>query len=111
MRSGKVRILAILNPKRYPGLPEVPTVAEIVPGFTKPAAWQGYFGPAELPVPIVSRLNAEIKDALATADVRRQMDKNAQRAIGNSPEEFAAMIRKGLDDWAKAGKLAGIKPE
>jgi len=111
MRSGKVRILAILNPKRYPGLPEVPTVAEIVPGFTKPAAWQGYFGPAELPMPIVSRLNAEIKDALATADVRRQMDKNAQRAIGNSPEEFAAMIRKGLDDWAKAGKLAGIKPE
>ncbi len=109
VRSGKVRIVGILNPDRYPGLPGVPAIAEIVLGFEKPAAWQGYFGPAGLPRPIVLRLNAEIKAALATADVRRHMEEGAQRAIGNSPEEFSAMIRKGLEDWAKAVKVTGVK--
>lgn len=111
MRSGKVRILAILNPTRYPGLPDVPALAEIVPGFEKPAAWQGFFGPAGMTTPLVARLNAEIKAALSTPEVRRFLDDAAQRPVGNSPEEFAAMIRKGLEDWTRAVKTAGIAPE
>ena len=108
-RSGKLRILAVLNPDRYAGMQDVPTVAEGVPGFEKPAAWQGYFGPAGLPRPVVLRLNGEIKAALANPDVRRQMDEAGQRPLGNSPEEFAAMIRKGLEDWAKAVRITGVK--
>ncbi len=108
-RSGKLRVLAVLNPERYSGLPDMPTVAEIVPGFEKPAAWQGYFGPAGLARPIVLRLNADIKAALAAPEVRRQMDEAGQRALGNSPEEFSAMIHKGLEDWSRAVRVAGIK--
>ena len=111
LRAGKARILGILNTGRNPDLPDVPTVAEIVPAFEKPPAWQGFFGPAGLPRPIVQRLNTEIKAALATPDVRRHLDANGQRAIGNTPEEFAAMIKKGLEDTAQAIKAAGIKPE
>ncbi len=108
-RSGKLRILAVLNPDRYAGMPDLPTVAEVVPGFEKPAAWQGYFAPAGLPRPILLRLNADIKAALAYPDVHRQMDEAGQRPLGNSPEEFAAMIRKGLDDWARAARITGVK--
>ena len=111
MRSGKVRIVGILNTNRYPGLPDVPTITEIVPAFDKPPAWQGFFGPAELPRPIVLRLNAEIKAALGTPDVRRTLDGNGQRAIANSPEEFLAMIKKGLEATGHAIKAAGIKVE
>jgi tripartite-type tricarboxylate transporter receptor subunit TctC len=64
-----------------------------------------------MPAPIVARLNTEIKTALATAEVRKFLEDAAQRPVGNSPEEFAAMIRKGLDDWTRAVKTAGIKPE
>lgn len=111
MRSGKLRIVAILNSNRYPGLPDVPTVAEIAPAFDKPPAWQGFFGPAGLPRPILLRLNADIKASLASAEVRRALDENGQRAIANSPEEFAAMIRAGQEATGKVIRAAGIEPE
>ncbi|MCC6473652.1 MAG: tripartite tricarboxylate transporter substrate binding protein [Burkholderiales bacterium] len=110
-RSGKIRIVGMLTADRYPGLPEVPAVAEVVPGFERPADWIGFFGPAGLPRAIVERLGAEVKAALAAPEIVRTLDENAQRAIWTSPEDFARMIRQGTQSTGRAVKAAGIQPE
>src|SRR5712691_2011813 len=69
MRSGKLRVLAVLEAKRYPGLPDVPSIAETLPGFEKPASWFGLFGPAGLPAQTLARLHGELVASLKDPDV------------------------------------------
>jgi len=64
MRSGKVKVLAVLEANRYPGLPQVPSIGEFVPGFEKPAPGSGLFGPGALPAPVIARLHEEIVKSL-----------------------------------------------
>jgi tripartite-type tricarboxylate transporter receptor subunit TctC len=110
-RAGKLRIIAIMNPERYPGLPSVPAIGEIVPGFDRPSDWQGFFGPAAVPGPVVQRLSSAIKFALEHPEVARALDETGQRSIWGSPEEFTALIKRGLAATAKTVKAAGLKPE
>ena len=110
IQSGKLRAIAVTDTRRYPGLPDVPTIAESVPGFEM-TSWLGFFAPAHVPQPIVKRLNQEIVKALNAPDSRSKMDAAGLVVIGNTPEEFAAMVRS---DYEKRGKLiraAGIKGE
>jgi len=110
IQSGKLRAIAVTDTRRYPGLPDVPTIAETVPGFEM-TSWLGFFAPAHVPQPIVKRLNQEIVKALNAPDSRSKMDAAGLVVIGNTPEEFAAMVRS---DYEKRGKLiraAGIKGE
>src|SRR5712691_7760511 len=72
MRSGKVTVLAVLEANRYPGLPQVPSIGEFVPGFEKPASWFGLFGPAALPAPVLARLHEELVRSLKERDVARK---------------------------------------
>jgi tripartite-type tricarboxylate transporter receptor subunit TctC len=110
-RAGKVRILGVLEKDRFPGLPDIPTVGESLQGFEKPASWFGYFGPANMPRPIVQRLNTSVVKALNDADIRKQFQDQALFIIGNTPEQFAAMVKTGLGVYEKAVKIAKLKPE
>jgi tripartite-type tricarboxylate transporter receptor subunit TctC len=111
MRSGKVKVLAVLEANRYAGLPEVPSIGEFVPGFEKPASWFGLFGPAALPAPVLARLHAEIVNSLNAPDVHAKIDELAMSVIANTPEQFSAMIRTGIEQYGRLIKAAGIQPE
>jgi tripartite-type tricarboxylate transporter receptor subunit TctC len=110
-RAGKLRILGVLERERFPGQADIPAVGESVPGFEKPASWFGFFAPAGTPRPIIQRLNGSIVKALNSPDVRKPLEAQAFTIIGNSPEQFAAMVKSGLDVYARAVKIAGLKPE
>ncbi len=110
-RAGKVRILAILERNRFPRLADVPTVGETLEGFEKPPSWFGYLAPAGTPAPIVNRIQASVARALAAPEVRKSFDDLALGIIGNTPAEFAAMIKAGFGVYARAIKTAGLKPE
>jgi tripartite-type tricarboxylate transporter receptor subunit TctC len=111
VRQGKLRLLAVLEAARYPGLPDVPTVGETLPGFVKPASWYGVFGPAGLQTSVQMRLNREIVHALQAADVRARFEDAALVPIGNTPEEFLGMLKSGIEIYGKAVKAAGLKQE
>jgi tripartite-type tricarboxylate transporter receptor subunit TctC len=107
----RVKILAILEPKRYARFPDIPSITEALPAFRKPSTWFGFFGPADMPAPIVSRLNGEIVSALNAPEVRPKLDDNALAIIGGTPEQFAAMMREDIERYGAIIKAAGIQPE
>ncbi|MGB5079508.1 MAG: tripartite tricarboxylate transporter substrate binding protein [Burkholderiales bacterium] len=111
LRSGKVKVLAVLEGARYPGLPQVPSIREIIPGFEKPASWFGLFGPAALPRPVLERLHAGIVSTLKAPEVHSKIDELAMTVIANTPEQFAAQIRAGIEQYGRLIKSAGIKPQ
>jgi tripartite-type tricarboxylate transporter receptor subunit TctC len=108
--SGKAKVLAILEPQRYPKLPNIPSMSEILPGFRKPSTWFGFFGPAHLPPEIVARLNAEMRKAITAPDVRSKLEGNDLIIIAGTPEEFAALQKDGIKQFGDIIKAAGIQP-
>ena len=97
--------------RRLAALPELPTVAESgVPGY-EVASWYGLLAPAQTPRAIVDRLNREVVAILRQPEVRDRLAADGAEAVGNSPEEFAAHIRRELARWAAVIKAAGIRPE
>ena len=109
--SGKIRMLGLLQSKRYRGAPDLPTLAESVPGSTLPDSWYALIGPAGMPQPIVQRLYQSLLSALKTQEVQAWLTKNLHDGGGNTPEDFATEIRRSFDIYARAIKLAGVKPE
>ena len=111
MRAGKLKVIAVLEAKRYPGLPDVPSIAEALPGFEKPASWFGLFGPAGLPPATTARLHDELVASLKDPDVRSKVDELAMSVIANTPEQFSVMIKSGIEQYGRLIKAAGIQPE
>jgi tripartite-type tricarboxylate transporter receptor subunit TctC len=109
--SGKVKVIGVVEGRRTQSAPNVPTIGESVPGYAMPTTWLGFFAPANLPAPIVKRLNAEIVKALHAPDSRAKLDAGGMPVTGTSPEEFAEMIRKDTDTIGKISSTAGIQPE
>lgn len=109
-RAGKVRILAVTSAQRFPGLPDVPAVAEILPGFDM-SAWLGFLGPAGMPAAMVERLNSVFVRALTTPDVRERFAAVGMAVIANTPDEFARMIRSDMARWAKIIPPLGLTLE
>ena len=111
VREGKLRPLAVTSSSRMPAMPELPTVAESgYPGYEF-TAWQGLLAPAGTPPEIIGRLHLETVNALAQPDVRAKYATLGMEPVGNSPAEFAAVIKSDLARWAKVVKEAGIKPD
>ncbi|MPZ55594.1 MAG: tripartite tricarboxylate transporter substrate binding protein [Rhizobiales bacterium] len=111
LTSGKAKVLAILEPKRYARMPDVPSMSEIIPAFRKPSTWFGFFGPAKLPPPIVARLNAEMRKAINTSDARAKLDASELAVIAGTPEEFAVLQKDGIEQFGAIIKAVGIKPQ
>ena len=111
VREGKLRALAVTSLKRSSAAPELPTVAESgYPGF-EVTAWSGLLAPARTPATIVGKLHLETVKALALPDLRAKLADLGLEPIGNSPDEFAAIIKSEIPKWAKVIKDAGIKAD
>jgi tripartite-type tricarboxylate transporter receptor subunit TctC len=109
--QAKLKLLAVNEPKRYAGMPNLPAVNETVPGFEKLPTWYAFWGPAGMPRPIVTRLNEEMNKALTAADLREYFDREAVIPIGGPPEDLGEALKHGIEAYAKVVKLANLKPE
>lgn len=108
VQSGKLRLLGVLSPKRFSGTPDVPTVAESLPGYEPITDWFGVFGAGSMPGPVTARLHAEIVKALNQPEVRTEFDKLTYVVIGNSPEEFAALMKREFQIYGKIIRSVNI---
>jgi tripartite-type tricarboxylate transporter receptor subunit TctC len=109
VRAEKVRALAVTGRRRSPGFPDLPTLAEAsVPGY-EAVTWGGIVGPAGIPSPVITRLNAEINRAIATPNFKEKYGAIGNEPLGGTPEQFAAFIREETAKWAKVVKHIGAK--
>jgi tripartite-type tricarboxylate transporter receptor subunit TctC len=108
IQSGQLRLLTVFDTKRYARLPDVPTIAEEMPGFVPGRTWIGLLGPPELPAAITARLHDEVVRILNSADVRNVLGDNGLETIANTPSEFAAMIEEDAKIWDAAAASAGL---
>jgi tripartite-type tricarboxylate transporter receptor subunit TctC len=109
--AGKLKIIGINNTKRFARTSSIPTVSEQIPGYEPPPGWNGWFGPAGLPQPIVQRLNTEITRAVTAPDLKDKIDALGFIPTPSSPEELGAELKRSLERTAKIVKAAGIEPE
>jgi tripartite-type tricarboxylate transporter receptor subunit TctC len=107
----RVRILAVLDNKRYAGRPDVPAISEVLGEYQALPSWFSYFGPARIPRPIQMRLNTALNESLTNKELRDYFDSIGLIILGGSPEELAESHKLGLHLFGKVVKAAGIKPE
>ncbi len=109
IKAGRLRLLGIAGAKRSPQMPDVPTISEAgVPGF-EASNWFGLFAPAKTPKAIVARLNAAFVKVVRAPETRAQFEIQGTDPVANSPEEFAAFMRRDLEKYARIVKLSGAK--
>ena len=106
-KTGRINVIATTGAKRDPLLPELPTVADVLPGF-EITAWQGVTVPAKTPVVIVKKLHAEIVKALQTPEVRDLLAKQGATAHAESPAEFTAFIKTERERIARVARQVGV---
>jgi tripartite-type tricarboxylate transporter receptor subunit TctC len=112
VKNGKLRALGLIENRRFPGVPGVPTIGETVPGYAVPDTWFGFLGPAGLPRPIVERLNADIRKTLAEPDVRQRIESLGMVVTGDaSADEMLAKVISDTQSIRTIVTRAGIKPE
>ena len=107
-RSGKLRALGVTTLQRMPVAPDVPAIAETVPGYEF-GGWQGILVPAGTPQDIVNLLSKEIARGLATQEVKDRLGPLHAKPIGSSPAELAAYTRTEIVRWGKVAKAANIR--
>ena len=110
VRSGQLRGLAVTSTKRFPTAPELPTVADTVPGFDV-LSWYALFVPARTPAAIVRKLHGDTVAILREPDTREKLEKTGVLVVGSTPEELAAQLRAETELWGPVIKAAGIKPQ
>jgi tripartite-type tricarboxylate transporter receptor subunit TctC len=110
VRAGKLRALAVTTPTRSPVLPDVPTVAEFVPGYES-SYWTGVGAPKNTPSEIVDKLNKEINAALADPKITARLTDLGSKPLAGSPADFGKLIAEETEKWGKVVRFAGIKAE
>jgi tripartite-type tricarboxylate transporter receptor subunit TctC len=110
IRAGTLRGLAVTTKERAPAIPELPTIAETLPGYDA-STWGGILAPAGTPKDVVAKLNSSINAALKMEDVRSRLMGAGIEIQGGTPEAFAEVIRIEVDKWGRIVKEAGIQPE
>jgi tripartite-type tricarboxylate transporter receptor subunit TctC len=109
IKAGRVRVLGVASAKRSSQLPEVPTISEAgVPGF-EAENWFGMFAPAKTPQRIIARLNEAVVKVVRSPEIQAQFAALGADAVGNSPEEFAAFVRRDMEKYAKVVRISGAK--
>jgi len=109
LRTGKLKAIAVVSEKRYARLPDVGTVREAVPNFEPVQGWTGLFAPARLPQAILRRLAADAIKGITSANARAKLGDAGFEAIGNTPGEFAAMIKGEIELVGKILKATGMQ--
>jgi tripartite-type tricarboxylate transporter receptor subunit TctC len=111
IKTGRLRALAVTTARRYPELPNVPTINESgVPGY-EASAWFGIVVPKATPREIVNRINSEVNKAIALPDIREKLAQQGAEATPLTPEQFGAFIHNEVVKWAKVVKASGAKVE
>ena len=111
VKGGTVRALAITSAQRNPLFPDVPTVAEVIGKPYESYEWNGIFLPRGTPADIVNRLNAALREVLATPEIKAKFDSLGSRIVASSPEDFRKYLTAESGRWAATVKAAGIKKE
>ena len=111
IRSGKLRLIAIMEKSRHSSLPDVPTVAETLPGVSRSPGWTGFLGPAGLPRPVVTRLFNAAKLAMESPEVRKFHEANQTVINVLTPEEMTVSLREGLGQVSALMKRINLQPE
>jgi len=108
IRTGEFRALAVTSKTRWRDFPDVPTVAEQgIPGF-EVISWTGLAGPAKLPKPIVGKLNAELRRAIAAPEVKSKLESMGGDPRGTTPEEMRAIVASQFATWTRLAKEANL---
>ena len=110
IRAGRVRALAVTTSKRSEVLPELPTVAEFVPGY-EASFWAGLGAPRNTPAEIIDKLNREINAALADPKMKARLADLGGTGLADSPADFGKLIADETEKWGKVIRAANIKPE
>ena len=108
--SGKIRLLAVTTAKRAPTMPNLPTVAETVPGY-EPLVWYGLLAPAGTPREIQRKLAAEVAAFVKKPDIAKRFADLEYAPRASTPEEFSAYLASEIKRWTEVARSAGIKPE
>ena len=111
IRAGKLRALGITSSKRFPQSPEVPTIAEAgVPGYVVDS-WNGLFAPAGTPPEIVNRIAVAVQQGFRDPALRKRMEDIGATPVGDTPEQFRALVQSEMQKWGNFVKSTGIKVE
>ena len=110
VKAGKLKALGVTSARRLPAFPDVPAIAEVLPGYES-SAWFGLFGPARMAPELAKRISDAARQAIAAPEVRRRLDAEGAQAVGNSPEEFSKFVQGEIQRWARVVKFSGAKPE
>jgi tripartite-type tricarboxylate transporter receptor subunit TctC len=110
VKSGKLKALGVTSPKRLAAFPNIPAIAETIPGYEW-SSWYGLFGPAKLDKTLVGKLALAARDSLTSPEMKQSFDNEGLVPIGSSPAEFAKFLNDEIARWGKVVKATGIKPE
>jgi tripartite-type tricarboxylate transporter receptor subunit TctC len=110
VQAGKLRAIGVTGLKRSPALPDVPTIAETLPGYEN-ITWHSVMVPAKTPKPIVAKLSKELMRIIRQPDVQERFRTVGLDAVGSTPEELAALIKKEVVMYANLVKQIGLKPQ
>jgi tripartite-type tricarboxylate transporter receptor subunit TctC len=106
VKSGKLRAVAVTSAKRSLALPDLPTIAETIPGF-EASGWYGSFAPAATPREIIARLNAEINRSMRQPDVMQRLAGDGVEAVNMTPAEFGVYLHSEIVKWGRLAKQTG----
>jgi tripartite-type tricarboxylate transporter receptor subunit TctC len=110
VKEGRLRLIAVTTPKRSPTLPDVPAIAESLPGYEF-TGWMGFLAPVKVSRAIVDKLYRETARIVFLADVKQKLQLDAAEPVGSTPEAFTAHLQNELARWTKVVKAGGIKLE
>jgi tripartite-type tricarboxylate transporter receptor subunit TctC len=110
IRAGKLRALAVTTATRSEALPDIPTIADFVPGF-EASAIVGLAAPKNTPTTLIETLNKEVNAGLTDPKIRARLAELSASALTGSTSDFAKIVNDDIDKWAKVVKFANIKPE
>ena len=110
VKAGRLRAVAVTSSKRSAAAPELPTIAETVPGY-EASGWYGAFAPAATSKELIGRLNAEINRIMKMPDITQRLAGDGVEAVGTTPEQFGAYLKQEVAKWGKVVKASGAKAD
>jgi tripartite-type tricarboxylate transporter receptor subunit TctC len=108
VKSGRLRAVAVTSARRSAAIPDLPTIAETLPGY-EANGWYGAFAPASTPRELIARINGEMNRAMRLPDVAQRLAGDGVEAVGTTPEQFGSYLRQEMAKWGKVARAAGAK--
>ena len=108
--GGKLRLLGVFDPTRYPGTPDVPAIKEVLPGFNAPVSWFGFFAPPGLPQKIAERLNLDVAKAVQSPDVEQKIAVQSQRPMITPYSQMRPLLEQTTEIFHNLIVAAKIQP-